>query len=116
MYSATFIFDKKQFDEKFYQLDLEIAEIAKKTVGYIGEEAWESPDNGRISNVYYWETLDGLQELMKNPKHQEAKAAQGNWLNGYQVIVSQVIRAYGDGIIQHPTSAFVNSNHPNANT
>ncbi len=31
MYSATFIFDKKQFDEDFYLLDRAIAEVAKQT-------------------------------------------------------------------------------------
>ncbi len=108
MYSATFIFDKKQFDEEFYKLDKSIAESAKKTIGYLGEEAWENPETGRISNVYYWKTMDGLQELMKNPKHLEAKAAQSNWLNGYQIIISQVIRAYGDGGIPHPSSSFNN--------
>jgi heme-degrading monooxygenase HmoA len=106
MYSATFIFDKKQFDEQFYQLDKEIAEIAKQTSGYIGEEAWENNVTGLVSNVYYWQTIDGLHELMKHPKHLEAKAAQSNWLNGYQVIISQVLRAYGDGAILHPTSSF----------
>jgi heme-degrading monooxygenase HmoA len=108
MYSATFIFDKKQYDEEFYKLDNAIAEIAKNSVGYLGEEAWENPETGRISNVYYWENMDGLQELMKSPKHLEAKAAQSKWLNGYQVVISQVIRAYGDGAFSHPASAFKN--------
>jgi heme-degrading monooxygenase HmoA len=108
MYSATFIFDKKQYDEEFYKLDNAIAEIAKQSVGYLGEEAWENPETGRISNVYYWETMDGLQELIKHPKHLEAKAAQSKWLNGYQVVISQVIRAYGDGTFLHPVSSFTN--------
>ena len=108
MYSATFIFDKKQFDDAFYQLDQAIAEIAKRTTGYLGEEAWEDAVTGRMSNVYYWETMEGLHELMKNPQHLEAKAAQANWLNGYQVVISQVIRAYGDGSLLHPTASFIN--------
>jgi hypothetical protein len=108
MYSATFIFDKKQYDEEFYKLDNAIAEIAKQSVGYLGEEAWENPETGRISNVYYLETMDGLQELIKHPKHLEAKAAQSKWLNGYQVVISQVIRAYGDGTFLHPVSSFTN--------
>ena len=108
MYTATFIFDKKQYDEEFYKLDNAIAEIAKQSVGYLGEEAWENPGTGRISNVYYWETMDGLQELIKHPKHLEAKAAQSKWLNGYQVVISQVIRAYGDGAFSHPASSFTN--------
>ena len=108
MYSATFIFDKKEFDEVFYKLDQAIAEVAKKTSGYIGEETWENPITGRISNVYYWQTMDGLNELVNHPKHLEAKAAQSNWLNGYQIVISQVIRAYGDGTISHPTASFTN--------
>ena len=109
MYSATFIFDKKQFDAAFYELDQAIAEIAKQTTGYLGEEAWENPETGRVSTVYYWQTMAGLHELINHPKHLEAKAAQSNWLNGYQIIIAQVIRAYGDGAIAHPTTAFINS-------
>lgn len=55
--------------------------------------------------MYYWETMDGLQELMNHPRHLEAKAAQSKWLDGYQVIISQVLHAYGDGSIAHPTSS-----------
>lgn len=108
MYSATFIFDKKQFDAAFYQLDEEIAKIAKQTTGYIGEEAWENPETGRVSNVYYWQTMEGIHELMHHPKHLEAKAKQSNWLNGYHVVIAQVLRAYGDGAIPHPTASFSN--------
>ena len=104
MYSATFIFVKKQFDDVFHTLDQAIAESAKKTTGYLGEDAWENPETGRVANVYYWESMEGLEELMKNPKHLEAKAAQSNWLNGYQVVISKVVRTYGDGTIQHPTA------------
>jgi hypothetical protein len=108
MYSATFIFSKKQFDDDFHKLDQAIAEIAKQTSGYLGEEPWENPESGAISNVYYWQTMDGIHELMQNPKHLEAKAAYSKWLNGYQVVISQVMRVYGDGAIPHPTSSFVN--------
>ena len=109
MYSATFIFEKKQYDEEFYKLDSAIAEIAKNSAGYLGEEAWENPATGLIANVYYWESMQGLEELMNNPKHLEAKAAQSKWLNGYQVVISKVIRAYGDGEISHPTKSFINN-------
>ena len=106
MYSATFIFDKKQYDERFYALDEAIAEIAKQTAGYLGEESWENNATGRICNVYYWQSLEALQTLMQHPKHLEAKAAQANWLDGYQVVIAQVIRSYGDGKIDHPVAAF----------
>lgn len=109
MYSATFIFDKKVFDDTFHQLDQAIAQIAIETTGYIGEESWENAETGRIMNVYYWQTMDGIHELMKHPKHLEAKAAQSKWLDGYQVVISQVLRAYGDGAISHPTASFTSN-------
>ncbi|NOT66228.1 MAG: antibiotic biosynthesis monooxygenase [Methylotenera sp.] len=111
MYSATFMFNKKQFDDEFYALDKAIAEIAKNTAGYLGEESWENPETGRVCNVYYWATLDSIQNLMQHPTHLAAKAKQTNWLNGYQVVIAQVIRAYGDNQFAHPTASF---NHYNA--
>lgn len=96
MFSSTFIFAKKQFDEDFHRLDAAIAQAARSTPGYIGEEAWENRTTGLVSNVYYWESLEALQLLVSHPKHLEAKASQTNWLDGYQVVISQVLRTYGD--------------------
>jgi heme-degrading monooxygenase HmoA len=106
MYSATFIFDKKQYDDEFYILDNAIAEAAKETKGYLGEESWDNAETGRVCNVYYWQDLKSLQNLMNHPKHLEAKAQQANWLNGYQIVIAEVIRAYGNGSIAHPTAKF----------
>ena len=96
MYSATFIFSKKNFDADFHRLDQEIASAAKSLPGYIGEESWENPRTGLVSNVYYWETLECLQQLVHHPVHMEAKSRQTEWLAGYQVVISRVIRIYGD--------------------
>jgi heme-degrading monooxygenase HmoA len=96
MYSSTFIFAKKQFDDAFHRLDQEIASMAKTLPGYLGEETWENAETGLVSNVYYWESLDALQALVRHPRHLEAKAAQHQWLDGYQVVISQVLRTYGD--------------------
>lgn len=101
MYSSTFIFAKKQYDENFYRLDQAIAEAAKKIPGYIGEETWENASTELISNVYYWESLEALQKLINHPKHLEAKASQDNWLNGYQVVISEVIKIYGDAKLKN---------------
>ena len=106
MYSSTFIFAKGKYDEEFFKLDEAITEAARQIPGYLGEESWENQTTGLISNVYYWETLEALQALMSHPKHLEAKRRQSNWLDGYQVIVSEVIRTYGDGKISHPAGAF----------
>ena len=96
MYTATFTFAKKQFDERFERLDDEIARIARKTPGYLGEEAWENPASGLTSTVYYWDSLEALAVLMHHPVHLEAKASQAEWLAGYRVVIAQVIRSYGD--------------------
>ena len=101
MYSATFIFAKKQFDERFHRLDEEIAAMAKKIPGYLGEETWENTSTGLVSNVYYWESMEALSELVRHPSHLEAKASQDNWLAGYQVVIAQVIRTYGDAKLGH---------------
>lgn len=101
MYSATFIFAKKQFDDEFHRLDQTIAEAAKSLPGYLGEETWENTGNGLVSNVYYWESLESLQALIRHPVHQQAKAAQANWLDGYKVVIAEVVRTYGDARIDH---------------
>lgn len=104
MYASTFIFAKKQFDDEFHRLDQAIIEIARNIKGYIGEENWENPKTGLISNVYYWESLEALHELMQHPTHKQAKASQNLWLNGYRVIISEVIHTYGDDQFPHPTA------------
>ena len=101
MYSATFIFASKQFDDEFHRLDQTIAAAAKSLPGYLGEETWENTGNGLVSNVYYWDSLDSLQALIQHPVHQQAKAAQANWLDGYKVVISEVLRTYGDSRIDH---------------
>lgn len=109
MYSSTFIFAKAEWNDEFYRLDEEIAKAAKATVGYLGEESWENTANGLVSNVYYWESLEALQLLMRHPAHLEAKSKQANWLAGYQVVISQVLRTYGDSKLagQLPTARAV---------
>lgn len=105
MYSSTFIFAKRQFDDAFHQLDKTIAEAAKTMPGYLGEETWENAATGQVCNVYYWQSLEALQALMQHPAHQQAKAAQSNWLNGYQVIIAEVLRTYGDAKLNHPAAS-----------
>jgi len=102
MYTSTFTFAKREFDEQFHALDAVIAEVARSTPGYLGEESWENAARGLVSNVYYWETLGSLQALMKHPAHAAAKQRQQQWLAGYQVVIAQVVSSYGDGGIPHP--------------
>jgi heme-degrading monooxygenase HmoA len=102
MFTSTFTFAKGDYDAEFHALDARIAEVARAIPGYRGEETWENPATGLISNVYYWDSMEALQQLMSHPAHREAKQAQARWLNGYQVVVAQVLSTYGDGGIAHP--------------
>jgi len=105
MFTATFTFAKRQYDAEFHALDKVIADVAKTIPGYLGEEAWESPDTGMICNVYYWETMSALQQLIEHPAHISAKQNQARWLSGYQIVIAEVLRTYGDGNIQHPLAS-----------
>ncbi len=102
IYTATFTFAKREFDEEFHALDNAIALVAKSIPGYMGEEAWENPATGLISTVYYWESMEALRVLIEHPIHQEAKQKQARWLDGFQVVIAQVTHSYGDGGIPHP--------------
>jgi len=102
MYTATFTFAKGEFDDAFYALDAEIAQLAKSIPGYLGEEAWENPTTGLMANVYYWESMEALQSLIRHPVHLAAKQRQAQWLKGYQVVIAKVVHVYGDGGIAHP--------------
>lgn len=102
MYSATFTFAQGQYDDEFHRLDAIIAQVAQSIPGYLGEEAWENSAAGLISTVYYWDSLQALQQLMDHPEHIEAKQKQAQWINGYHVVIAQVLRSHGDGGIGHP--------------
>lgn len=102
MYTSTFTFAKGQYDDEFHALDTAIAQVARSIPGYLGEEAWENPDTGLTSNVYYWASMEALQALIQHPSHLQAKQRQARWLKGYQIVIAQVIGAHGDGGIAHP--------------
>jgi heme-degrading monooxygenase HmoA len=102
MFTSTFTFAKGDYDAEYFALDDRIAAVARSIPGYLGEEAWENATTGLISNVYYWDSMEALQQLMSHPDHREAKQAQARWLKGYQVVIAEVLRSYGDGGIPHP--------------
>jgi len=102
MFTSTFTFAAGDYDDEFHALDARIAEMARAIPGYLGEESWENQATGLISNVYYWDSMEALQQLMGHPAHREAKQRQARWLKGYQVVIAEVTRSYGDGGIPHP--------------
>lgn len=102
MFTSTFTFAKRVFDDEFHALDERIAAMARATPGYLGEESWENPATGLVANVYYWDSMAALQSLMKHPDHLAAKRQQTRWLQGYHVVIAEVVGSYGDGNITHP--------------
>lgn len=102
IYTSTFTFAMREVGDEFHTLDKTIADAAKSIPGYLGDEAWENPSLGLISNVYYWDSMEALQALMSHPSHLDAKRRQAEWLNGYHVVIAQVVGSYGDGGIAHP--------------
>ncbi|RQR70356.1 MULTISPECIES: antibiotic biosynthesis monooxygenase [unclassified Burkholderia] len=103
MFSSTFIFKAGQYDDEFHTLDQRIAEIARSTPGYLGEETWENTAAGLIQNIYFWESEEALLRLVKHPAHLEAKEKQARWLDGYRVVIAQVLREYGDDRLISPS-------------
>lgn len=102
MFTSTFTFAKRVFGDEFHALDERIAAMARARPGYLGEESWENPTTGLVANVYYWDSMDALQSLMKHPDHLAAKRQQARWLQGYHVVIAEVVGSYGDGNIAHP--------------
>ena len=103
MYSVSFIFEPGDYDARFHELNAAVDAVARATPGYIGAESWRSADGVRANAVYYWESLDALREFSTHPQHAEAKRHYRRWYRGYQVVVAQVLRSYGDGGFRHLT-------------
>lgn len=102
LFCATFIFQKGEFTDEFHRFDKVIADYAKQTKGYLGEESYENNENSQVINLYYWKGLDGLKDLMQHEVHLKAKKQEAKWLKGYQVTISKIVAAYNDQQIPHP--------------
>lgn len=103
MYSAAFIFKPGTYDAEFRRLNDLIDAAARATPGYLGAESWISPDGCSRNATYYWESLAALQAFSRDPHHLEAKQHYARWYDGYHIVVSEVVRSYGDGTIPHLT-------------
>ena len=104
MYSAAFIYQPGEYDAEFHRLNALIDELALSIAGYLGQESWRSTDGSRMNATYYWETLESLRAFSTHPQHLEAKRQYGRWYHGFQVVISEVIRSYGDGGLAHLTA------------
>lgn len=103
MYSAAFLFEPDDYDARFRELDARIEAAAKATAGYLGRESWRSTDGRTANATYYWDSLQALKQFSSHPDHLEAKREYARWYRGFHVVVSQVLRSYGDGRFAHIT-------------
>jgi heme-degrading monooxygenase HmoA len=105
MFSAAFIWEPGTYDAEFNELNALIEAAAIAAPGYLGVEEWKSDDGKRRNTTYYWESLEGLKALSTHPNHIEAKQKYARWYNGYHVVISEVVRSYGDSAFSHVTSS-----------
>jgi len=103
MYIASFIVDPGQYDSDFHRLNGIIDSVARSLPGFLGAESWQSSDGSRKNATYFWDSLDTLKFFSTHPVHQEAKRQYAQWYKGYHIVISEVIRSYGDGSFGHIT-------------
>jgi heme-degrading monooxygenase HmoA len=103
VFQACFLFRPGEIDDEFHRRNAEIGARAAAIDGFLGEEAWQSPDGTLRNAVYYWATRDGLDQFVRDAAHRDAKSQQARWYNGYHVIISEVTQTYGDGRLPHVT-------------
>jgi heme-degrading monooxygenase HmoA len=103
MYSAAFIFEPGQYDAEFHRLNELIDSVARSLPGFLGVELWQSADGRRRNATYFWDSLDTLKTFSTHPAHQEAKRQYARWYSGYHIVISEVVRSYGDGALTHIT-------------
>lgn len=104
MYSASFIFQPGEYDDEFHRLNDEIDAVADSFDSFKGVEKWTSTDGKKFNAIYYWDNLDDLKAFARHPSHIEAKRQYKKWYDGFHIIVSEIIKSYGDeGLGEHIT-------------
>lgn len=102
IYTATFIIKPKEYNDQFHALNDEIDEIALNSPGFLYKEKWVSEDGKKENIVYYWESLEAINEFSKNPVHKVAKSRFKEWYHGYKVLISEVIHTSEQGEMDPP--------------
>ncbi len=97
MYSASFIFQPGDYDEEFHRLNDAIDDVAHSFDSFKGVEKWSSDDRKKFNAIYYWDNLEDLKKFAKHPSHIEAKKKYKKWYDGFHIVVSEIIKSYGDG-------------------
>ncbi|ECG1191954.1 hypothetical protein FPE49_000509 [Salmonella bongori] len=105
LFLTSFIFEKKEYDATFYQLDSGIERYVQAIEGYIGMESYTDAASGRIINNYYWQTREAMELLINNLQHQQAKSQSHKWLSGYQTIIAEIQESHNSNL-PHPLAPF----------
>ena len=103
MFCASFIWEPGTYDADFHQLNEMIDAVAVSLPGYLGVESWQNADGSRRCANYYWTDLETLRAFSVHPSHQEAKRLYARWDKGYHIVISEVVRSYGDGAFPYIT-------------
>jgi heme-degrading monooxygenase HmoA len=103
MFIATFMWEPGEYDAEFRRLNEAIEGVAASLQGYLGVDSWQSADGLRKNATYYWDSLETLHSFSMHPVHLEAKRQYSRWYKGYQIVISEMIRSYGDGNFPHIT-------------
>ncbi len=103
MFSASFIWEPGEYDDEFHRLNDIIDKVAQSLPGFRGVDGWQTADGSRRNAIYYWDSLDTLKAFSRHPVHLEAKKQYARWYNGYHIVVSEVLRSYGDEAFPHVT-------------
>ena len=69
LFLTSFIFEKKEYDDDFYQLDGEIERYTQSLEGFIGMESYHDAASGRIINNYYWRDRQSMEMMMNHLQH-----------------------------------------------
>jgi len=105
MYIASFIYEPGNYDAEFDRLNAIIDSVARGLPGFLGAESWLAATGTRRQATYYWDSLDTLRQFAAHPAHQEAKRQYARWYDAYHVVISERVRSYGNGALDHPTAS-----------
>ena len=103
MFSAAFIYEATHYDAEFHRLNDAIKSVAASLPGFLGVEHWQNADGSRANATYYWSDLETLKAFAGHPTHQEAKRQYQRWYSGYHIVISEVVRSYGNDALAHIT-------------
>lgn len=104
MINCQFIFKPGEYDDEFHELDGQIDAYARSLPGFKGVEVWRSADGTVVNASYYFDEMSSVKQLSRFPQHRTAKSRYQRWYDGYQIVVSEVARSYGDGRLPHITA------------